>query len=202
MGRKIDTFAMLFLPLLLFIAPVFAIPIHNDVQVDRLAQLVTTHYQYEHLDPIIAQYASELAKQLEFHDIQIAPGVEDPPTLRAQVIQAIQSHVENRFLSSVESLPSTRDTIVKWCPPTEHGTVPASCLLRHAEALSSELDQFVETQWKTWIAEKTEQATTVEKLNDNLVSVTVARSKMDISLPSPPCESHFFTRYIDLALVD
>ena len=193
---------MLFLPLLLLVAPALAVPIHNHVQIDRLAQLVNTHYQYEHLDPIITQYASELAKQLEFYDIHIAPDVEDPPTLEAQVIQAIQSHVENNFLSSMESLPSTRDTIAKWCPPTEHGTVPAACLLRHAEALSSELDQFVETQWKTWIDEKTEQAATVEKLNDNLVSVTVSRSKMEISLPSPPCESHFFTRYIDMALVD
>ncbi|KAI9252991.1 hypothetical protein BDA99DRAFT_177250 [Phascolomyces articulosus] len=198
--------AFLLLIPILFIQTISAIPVQTTVQIDRLAQLITSHYQYEHLDPLINEYASALAKQLQFHDIHIAPDVEDPPTLEAQVIQAIQSHVENRLLSSAQPLPSLRDIIANHCPPMnqEEGLVKASCLTRSAEQLSIELDQFVEEHWKTWILEKTDEAVlSVSTLNDHLVSLKVERVKhKEMSLhQESPCEFHYFTRFIGLANV-
>ncbi|KAI9495261.1 hypothetical protein BDB00DRAFT_815361 [Zychaea mexicana] len=186
-----------------------AIPIQTDVQIDRLAQLVTSHYQYDHFDPLTNEYANALAKQLRFNDIHIAPDVEDPPTLQAQVIQAIQSHVANKLLSSAQPLPSLRDIIAQHCPPTtttdddnQEGMVEVSCLQRKAEQLSSDLDQFVESYYRTWILEKTEEALSVKKLDDRLVSLTVERSKqMQVSLHQSPCEFHRFTRFLSLAFL-
>ncbi|KAG2227222.1 hypothetical protein INT45_008466 [Circinella minor] len=200
------TTLLLFLFIIL-IQNVFAIPVQTNVPIDRLAQLITSHYQYEHFDPLINDYSNALAKQLQFHDIHIAPDVEDPPTLEAQVIQAIQSHVENKLLSSAQPLPSMRDIIAKHCPPIdqEEGMVQASCLTRSAEQLSTELDQFVEEYWKTWILEKTDDAVlSVRKLDDHLVSLKVGRAKeteMSSTIQQEsPCEFHYFTRFIGLAL--
>ena len=200
------TLTILLFFITIIIQNVSAIPVQNNVPIDRLAQLITSHYQYEHLDPLINDYSTSLAKQLQFHDIHIAPDVEDPPTLEAQVIQAIQSHVENNLLSSAEPLPSMRDIIAKHCPPIdqEDGMVEASCLTRSAEQLSTELDQFVDEYLKTWILEKTDDAVlSVSKLDDNLVSLKVGRAKeTEMAMhQESPCEFHYFTRFIGLALV-
>lgn len=125
---------------------------------------------------------------------------------RANIVEALISDDEEEngdkviHESDVESLSSSDDLFQLNRRQFDEDSSEAES--SDEEDDEEELDQFVETQWKTWIDEKTEQAATVEKLNDNLVSVTVSRSKMEISLPSPPCESHFFTRYIDMALVD
>ncbi|KAF7730691.1 hypothetical protein EC973_001640 [Apophysomyces ossiformis] len=119
----------IYITLLLYAVTIYAYPIANDikasstegfhVQIDRFAQLIAIHWQFDHLDTIISKSYKEIANQFQEHvqitiqsndvshvsqQVPLSPSSSSVPLdivdldiLKAQMFGAIQAHTEGKL---------------------------------------------------------------------------------------------------------
>ncbi|KAG0173611.1 hypothetical protein DFQ28_008251 [Apophysomyces sp. BC1034] len=165
------------------LATVQAIPIHSPavtsdcatsdenfgVNTDHFAQLVATHWQFDHFESIISGTCKEIADVFQSHiDISTAElpslseepqqrleanGMMDADILQAQIAGAIQAHTEGILPQAWDSLAEqlgrpameerVRQVLATHCPGASRQTVDSRCLVDKASQISSSLDRYV-----------------------------------------------------------
>lgn len=148
-------------------------PSSLGVQIDRFAYLISTHWQFDHLESIITNSYKHIADEMQSHiqiDIQsTSPGEKqqqhvmqaaisdavDLDLLKAQIFGAVQSHTQGSLpnvwdkLGDKLSRPAmeayVRNLVLTYCERDENDHVDYDCLADHASQLLSELDRYVAT---------------------------------------------------------
>ncbi|KAI9264839.1 hypothetical protein BY458DRAFT_513755 [Sporodiniella umbellata] len=131
-------------------ASVYGLPITDDgfeVDMDGLAQAMTSHFQFDHLETFKQEASQAMARQLTSHlQIVIEPGVVDPlermdlEILRSQMSAAIQAHMEGRLpwedAQSRQAIRAHARTLLQTLCPTTAPTIHTRCLMTHATPLA------------------------------------------------------------------
>lgn len=134
------------------------------VQIDRLAQVIATHLQFDHLDAVISSADKEIASEFQHH-IQISvesdrhqqelPTLDmmDLEILKAQIFAAIQAHTEGNLPLTWDKLADQlsrqaiesylRQSLMQYCGQEGQDTILSSCLSQHVVELANELDQYI-----------------------------------------------------------
>lgn len=120
----------LLFPATLFItclySPALGLPIRPDDSIEALAQLIVSHWHFEHIEPIAASTHRIITQTflnehlvIEYPDTTASLNNEqiDLTILHAQVVQAMQSHIEGALL------PDTWDRLIQ--PHLERGPLQA-----------------------------------------------------------------------------
>ena len=136
------------------------------VQVDRLAQVIATHLQFDHLDTVISSADKEIATEFQHH-IQISiesdsqlHQTEELPTLdmmdleilKSQIFAAIQAHTEGNLPLTWDRLADQlsrqaiesylRQSLMSVCSEGDD-VISSGCLSQHAVELANQLDQYI-----------------------------------------------------------
>ncbi|KAG1150705.1 hypothetical protein G6F37_004177 [Rhizopus arrhizus] len=144
------------------------------VQVDRIAQLIATHIQFDHLDAVISNIDKEIATQFRHHiQINVQPttltkesnqftlqkqlptlDVMDLEILKSQMSAAIQAHTEGNLpitwdkfadkLSRQAIETYIRQLIIETCP-SDDDLISSQCLTDNAVNLAKKLDDYIFT---------------------------------------------------------
>ncbi|KAI8371186.1 hypothetical protein EDC96DRAFT_501742 [Choanephora cucurbitarum] len=137
------------------------------VQVDRLAQVIATHLQFDHLDTVISSADKEIATEFQHH-IQISiesdsqlHQTEELPTLdmmdleilKSQIFAAIQAHTEGNLPLTWDRLADQlsrqaiesylRQSLMSVCSSGDSDVISSECLSQHAAELANQLDQYI-----------------------------------------------------------
>lgn len=163
--------------LLLFINCVYCLPVvevkeeEYKVQVDRLAQLIATHIQFDHLDTVIFNTDSFIATEFQHHlEINVLVNNDnqqqqqpftaatldmmDLEILKSQIFAAIHAHTEGSLplvwdidkLSKQAIESFIRQMLISTCgnSTTTADTITSSCLKDNAISLSDQLDAYIQ----------------------------------------------------------
>ncbi|KAF7729450.1 hypothetical protein EC973_004430 [Apophysomyces ossiformis] len=141
-----------------------------DVNTDHFAQLVATHWQFDHLETIISSTCKEIADMLQNHihisttEIQPLSGEPQPQhamnielmdaeILQAQISGAIQAHTQGKLPLIWDNLAEqlgrpameehVRQMLTSHCPESSRQTVDSHCLMDKAAQISSLMDRYV-----------------------------------------------------------
>ncbi|KAI9321894.1 hypothetical protein BX666DRAFT_2023977 [Dichotomocladium elegans] len=190
--------------LLLLVAPCgsLGIPLTcEEIQVDRLAQHIVSHWHFDHLEPLATSRYSQLANTLVEEHLEIRArrlaedgndGQVDAAVLEAQVLEGIYSHIQGVLLPSMwwddvaqpllsqKALAAlVRDAVEEYCPGD---TVAATCLLDHATHLSRVIDGRINAQLD-WALEKLDTEVAPKALAHTFA--LLQRLQLDVRIKQP-----------------
>ncbi|KAI9319417.1 hypothetical protein BX666DRAFT_1925982 [Dichotomocladium elegans] len=142
-----------------------------NVQIDRFAQLIATHWQFDHLDSIKSACYEYIATQMKEHiDLAVyqrgedetlaqqpfrAPNdVMDVDILQAQIFGAIQAHVGGRLPVMWDELGDklgrpaielyVRHIVLNHCKQDDNDDhVDRACLVEYGDQILSEIDRYI-----------------------------------------------------------
>lgn len=138
------------------------------VQIDRLAQLIATHIQFDHLDAVISNTDQEIATQFQHHiQVHVQPKTSkeqqvmtvqptldmmDLEILQSQISAAIQAHTEGSLPLTWDRLAEglsrqaieshIRQLLMDFCPP-KNDIIESICLDKNAVDLASKLEDYI-----------------------------------------------------------
>ncbi|OBZ85000.1 hypothetical protein A0J61_06945 [Choanephora cucurbitarum] len=144
----------------------------DNIAVERFAQLLSTHWQFDHLDALKSGTYKVISEEFQKH---IRVSIEEPSTqsrqkafgvttaavwdmmdleiLHAQIYGAIQAHTEGSLHIEWDKLADKlgqpafdsfiRDVTSRYCS-TQDGLLSSACLVENATKLSVELDAYVQ----------------------------------------------------------
>lgn len=141
-----------------------------NVQIDRFAQLVSTHWEFDHLETIKSTSYVHIANNMKNHinivvhsssSTQQHMFLATPPTLeldllKAQIFGAIQAHAESSLPTAWDQLGDhlgqpafeahVKQLIFQQCSggdTSEDTTVSYDCLSKHSSQISSQIHRYV-----------------------------------------------------------
>lgn len=148
-----------------------AAPVSFDVQVDRFAQLVSTHWQFDHLETVISDSYAQIANKMKNHvniimhssssqqqTFSATPStldVMDLDLLKAQIFGAIQAHTEGNLPTAWDHLGDrlsrpafeayVKHLVLQRCSGTgrTEDTVSYDCLTEHSSQILFQIDRYV-----------------------------------------------------------
>ncbi|KAI8972317.1 hypothetical protein BDB01DRAFT_469065 [Pilobolus umbonatus] len=140
---------------------IYALPVYTvktkceyTIPYDQLSQLISTHWQYDHLDTILNGIYRTISQEIENHitlHIQQTTNDElmDFEILQAQISGAIQAHTESNLPLAWDTASLSRSSLelfiqqrtIVYCTESIH----SSCLSEHADTLSAEFNQYILT---------------------------------------------------------
>lgn len=142
-----------------------------DVQIDRFAQLVSTHWQFDHLETVISASYGQIASKMKNH-VNIVmhsspkqqqqtfaaatiPSTLDLDLLKAQISGAIQAHTEGNLPTAWDQLGDrlsrpafeayVKQLVLQRCSGTgrSEDTISLHCLNSYSSQILSQIDRYV-----------------------------------------------------------
>lgn len=146
-------------------------PVSFDVQVDRLAQLVSTHWQFDHLESIVSEGYTQIANQMKDHiaitvhssssqqqifsATQLTLDTMDFDLLKSQIAGAVQARTEGDLPALWDNVADklsrfgleayVKHLVLQSCGDTgtAEDTVSFDCLKDRSAQLLSQIDRHV-----------------------------------------------------------
>ncbi|ORY94580.1 hypothetical protein BCR43DRAFT_494253 [Syncephalastrum racemosum] len=155
-----------------------ALPMHN-ADTERMARLISTHWQYEHLDTIRASSHRDMAALLQQHVTLHCENpedgtVEDMRMLRTQLEEAMQSHAESHLIPGAWELLAmstnalqtlVKETIEKHKVRRSLASKLDGAMVRHLRGVFHQLDHEIMPRLLDRLVE--ELAPALDQVNQN-----------------------------------